>query len=86
MLRMVGSVDLQSDGSILSFTWEMKLYAASKPYISSIVSKIWYVFIFLHKRNNLYFITEELFLLLYRKIFPRSLKYVMFIFYKYPVY
>ena len=39
-IRMVGSADLQSDGSILSFTWEMKLYAASKPYISSIVDEI----------------------------------------------
>ena len=66
---MVGSVNLQSDGSILSFTWEMKLYAASKPYISSIVSKIWYVFIFLHTRNNLYFITEELFYITLQKNF-----------------
>mgnify|MGYP005900437245 len=66
---MVGSVDLQSDGSILSFTWGMKLYAASKPYISSIVSKIWYVFIFLHTRNNLYFITEELFYITLQKNF-----------------
>jgi len=66
---MVGSADLQSDGSILSFTWAMKLYAASKPYISSIVSKIWYVFIFLHTRNNLYFITEELFYITLQKNF-----------------
>mgnify|MGYP005912504493 FL=1 len=29
---------------------------------------------------------KNFFRLLYRKIFPRSLKYVMFIFYKYPIY